>query len=50
MGNGFNENQALFAGGKCAMWIDATSAAGRVSNPKESHVADKIGFTASPPR
>jgi sorbitol/mannitol transport system substrate-binding protein len=48
VGNGFNENQALFAGGKCAMWIDATSAAGRVSNPKESHVADKIGFTASP--
>ena len=30
--NGFNENQALFAGGKCAMWIDATSAAGRVYN------------------
>jgi sorbitol/mannitol transport system substrate-binding protein len=48
VGNGFNENQALFAGGKCAMWIDATSAAGRVSNPKESHVADKIAFTASP--
>jgi sorbitol/mannitol transport system substrate-binding protein len=46
--NGFNENQALFEGGKCAMWIDATSAAGRVSNPKESHVADKIAFTASP--
>jgi sorbitol/mannitol transport system substrate-binding protein len=46
--NGFNENQALFETGNCAMLIDATSAAGRVSNPKESHVADKIAFTASP--
>lgn len=25
--NGFNENQALFSTGHCAMWIDATSAA-----------------------
>jgi sorbitol/mannitol transport system substrate-binding protein len=46
--NGFNENQALFAGGKCAMWIDATSAAGRISNPKASQVADKVGFAVSP--
>jgi sorbitol/mannitol transport system substrate-binding protein len=46
--NGFNENQALFSGGKCAMWIDATSAAGRVSNPKSSEVADKVGFAVAP--
>ena len=46
--NGFNENQALFSGGKCAMWIDATSAAGRVSNPKTSQVADKVSFAVSP--
>lgn len=46
--NGFNENQTLFATGKCAMWIDATSAAGRVFDPKQSQVADKIAFTASP--
>jgi sorbitol/mannitol transport system substrate-binding protein len=46
--NGFNENQAIFSGGKCAMWIDATSAAGRVSNPKESQVADKVGFAVAP--
>jgi len=46
--NGFNENQTLFASGKCAMWIDATSAAGRVFDPKQSQVADKIAFTASP--
>lgn len=46
--NGFNENQALFQTGKCAMWIDATSAAGRLFDPKQSAVADKISFTAAP--
>jgi ABC-type glycerol-3-phosphate transport system substrate-binding protein len=46
--NGFNENQTLFATGKCAMWIDATSAAGRVYDPKQSQVADKIAFTRAP--
>ena len=46
--NGFNENQTLFASGKCAMWIDATSAAGRVYDPKQSQVADKIAFARSP--
>ncbi|PDT50533.1 sugar ABC transporter substrate-binding protein [Sinorhizobium fredii] len=46
--NGFNENQTLFATGHCAMWIDATSAAGRVYDPKLSQVADKIAFTRSP--
>ncbi|MBV9635595.1 MAG: sugar ABC transporter substrate-binding protein [Methylobacteriaceae bacterium] len=46
--NGHNENRALFATGKCAMWIDATSAAGFIYNPKNSQVADKTGFTASP--
>lgn len=46
--NGFNENQTLFATGHCAMWIDATSAAGRVYDPKQSQVADKIAFTRAP--
>ena len=46
--NGFNENQTLFASGRCAMWIDATSAAGRVYDPKQSQGADKIAFTRSP--
>ena len=46
--NGYNENQALFQQGKCAMWIDATSAAGRVFDPTQSDVADKIDFTAAP--
>ena len=46
--NGFNENLALFNAGKCGMWIDATVAASFVSNPKESKVADKVGFALAP--
>ncbi|GBQ66255.1 periplasmic mannitol/sorbitol binding protein [Ameyamaea chiangmaiensis NBRC 103196] len=46
--NGFNENLALFTGGHCAIWIDATSAAGTVYDPKQSQVADKVGFAANP--
>ena len=39
--NGFNENLTLFAGGKAAMWIDATVAAGTLDDTKESQVVDK---------
>ncbi|NEX20978.1 sugar ABC transporter substrate-binding protein [Thiorhodococcus mannitoliphagus] len=46
--NGFNENLALFTSGKCAMWIDATVAAGLVFDPAESQVADKVGFAQAP--
>ncbi|MBL8906889.1 MAG: sugar ABC transporter substrate-binding protein [Rhizobiales bacterium] len=46
--NGFNENLALFNSGKCAMWIDATVAASFVTNPKESKVADQVGFALAP--
>jgi sorbitol/mannitol transport system substrate-binding protein len=46
--NGFNENLALFNAGKCAMWIDATVAASFVTNPKDSKVADKVGFALAP--
>ena len=46
--NGFNENLALFDAGKCAMWIDATVAASFVTNPKDSRVADKVGFALAP--
>jgi sorbitol/mannitol transport system substrate-binding protein len=46
--NGFNENLALFDAGKCGMWIDATVAASFVTNPKESKVADKVGFALAP--
>jgi sorbitol/mannitol transport system substrate-binding protein len=46
--NGFNENQALFAAGKCAIWVDATSAAGRLYNKATSKVGDVLAF-AQPP-
>ena len=46
--NGFNENLTLFQQGKCGMWIDATVAASFVTNPKESTVADKVGFALAP--
>ena len=46
--NGFNENLSLFQQGKCGMWIDATVAASFVTNPKDSEVADKVGFALAP--
>jgi sorbitol/mannitol transport system substrate-binding protein len=46
--NGFNENLALFSTGKCAMWVDATVAAGLLFDPAQSQVADKLGFAQAP--
>ncbi|WP_036487824.1 sugar ABC transporter substrate-binding protein [Myxosarcina sp. GI1] len=46
--NGFNENLALFSTGKCGMWIDATVAAGLLSNPDQSQVADRVAFARAP--
>ncbi|MDQ2801175.1 MAG: sugar ABC transporter substrate-binding protein [Pseudomonadota bacterium] len=46
--NGFNENQALFSTGHCAMWIDATSGAGFIFDKTASQVADKTAFAAAP--
>jgi sorbitol/mannitol transport system substrate-binding protein len=46
--NGFNETLALFASGKCGMWVDATVAAGFLTDIKQSQVADKMGY-AHPP-
>ncbi|HEY2023800.1 sugar ABC transporter substrate-binding protein [Paraburkholderia sp.] len=46
--NGFNENLTLMSSGKCAMWIEATVAAGMLYNKAQSQVADKIGFAAAP--
>jgi sorbitol/mannitol transport system substrate-binding protein len=46
--NGHNENRALFATGKCALWIDATVAAGYLANPRESKVADQVAFAPAP--
>ncbi|WP_299755735.1 sugar ABC transporter substrate-binding protein [uncultured Boseongicola sp.] len=46
--NGHNENRALFKEGKCATWVDATSAAGDVRNPATSSVADTTEFFKAP--
>ncbi len=46
--NGFNENLTLFQQGKCAMWMDATVAAGWVSDPGQSTVADSVDFALFP--
>jgi ABC-type glycerol-3-phosphate transport system substrate-binding protein len=46
--DGYNENRALFANGNCAMWVDATSAAGYFLDPTESRVAASTGFAKAP--
>lgn len=46
--NGYNETLALFAGGKCGIWVDATVSAGFLSDPDQSSVIDKVGY-AHPP-
>jgi sorbitol/mannitol transport system substrate-binding protein len=45
---GFNESLALYASGKCAIWVDSTVAAPFVSNPRTSSVADRTAFAAAP--
>jgi sorbitol/mannitol transport system substrate-binding protein len=46
--NGFTENLALFASGRCGIWVDATVAGGMLFNPRQSRVADALGFAAAP--
>jgi ABC-type glycerol-3-phosphate transport system substrate-binding protein len=46
--NGHNENRALFKDGKCATWIDATSAANDIKNPANSKVAEVTEFFQAP--
>jgi multiple sugar transport system substrate-binding protein/sorbitol/mannitol transport system substrate-binding protein len=46
--NGHNENRALFKDGKCATWIDATSAANDIKNPANSKVAEVTDFFQAP--
>lgn len=45
---GFTECETDFAQGKVAMWVDATSAAGQVTDPKASKVAKDVGFAYAP--
>jgi sorbitol/mannitol transport system substrate-binding protein len=46
--NGFNQNLTLFENGHCAMWVDATTAAGTLFDPRESAVADEVAVTSAP--
>jgi sorbitol/mannitol transport system substrate-binding protein len=46
--NGFNENLTLFASGKAALWIDATSGAGPLYDKAQSQVSDKVAFANAP--
>jgi sorbitol/mannitol transport system substrate-binding protein len=46
--NGFPENLKLFSDGHCAIWIDATVAAGILFDAKRSAVADKVWFAPAP--
>jgi sorbitol/mannitol transport system substrate-binding protein len=45
---GFNDNLAMFAQGRCAIWFDSTVAAPFLSNPKTSKVAGDVGFAPPP--
>ncbi len=46
--NGFNESLTLFENGRCAMWIDATVAAGTLYDSSQSKVAATVGFAPAP--
>ncbi len=46
--NGYNETLALFAGGSCGIWVDATVSAGFLSDPNQSTVVGKVGYALPP--
>lgn len=45
---GHEENLALFAAGRCALWVGTTAAAKVLTNPESSTVANDLGFAAAP--
>ncbi|GGJ36080.1 ABC transporter substrate-binding protein [Deinococcus roseus] len=47
-GNGFTENLTLMSQGKCGMWVDATVAAGFLSDPGSSKITKSVGFANAP--
>jgi len=47
-GTGFTEALTLIAQGQAAMWVDATVAAGFLSNPEQSTIVDSLGFAPAP--
>lgn len=46
--SGFTECETAMAQGKAAMWVDATVAAGLLTNPKDSPAHNDIGFAYAP--
>ena len=47
-GTGFTEALTLMSQGQAAMWVDATVAAGFLSNPEQSQIVDTLGFANAP--
>jgi sorbitol/mannitol transport system substrate-binding protein len=46
--NGFSESLTAMAQGQAAMWVDATVAAGFLTDPKQSKIVDDVGFVMAP--
>jgi len=46
--SGFTECETAMGQGKTAMWVDATVAAGQLTDPSKSQVAKDIGFAYAP--
>ncbi len=46
--SGFTECETAMAQGKTSMWVDATVAAGQLTDPSKSRVAKDIGFAYAP--
>ncbi|MCC7209041.1 MAG: sugar ABC transporter substrate-binding protein [Anaerolineae bacterium] len=46
--NGFSESLTMMAQGKAAMWVDATVAAGFLTDPEQSQIVDDVGFAMAP--
>lgn len=46
--NGFSESLTMMAQGQAAMWVDATVAAGFLTDPSQSQIVDDVGFVMAP--
>ncbi len=46
--NGFSESLTAIAQGQAAMWVDATVAAGFLTDPTQSKIVNDVGFVMSP--
>ena len=46
--NGFSESLTAMSQGQVAMWVDATVAAGFLTDPKQSKIVDDVGFAMAP--